>query len=374
MRCGSARCESIFWAPLRRTLTQLRNVYPRDRLIVVGGGAPIPPLDPAQRLIVERWSRGRRVPFRVVIRARIVLLASAGMTNRQIAKELQVTPVTVALWKSRFALLGLDGISRDAPRVGSRRGLSDVTLRAIVSKTLQEAPPNGKSWSSRSLARAVGVSHSTVLRVWRAHRVHQYRTPIAALAHDPRFQPHAIAVAGVYLHRPNAAVVISDRIPEKSRTQKPEPRRLESGTRSSPREPPTSPGELVQLLARLEDVPTGRSSARLARKEFLAFLASAANRGGPGAQHHLLVHQPDESIRSAVDKWGSPASEMRLVHSGSAGSLHEMVKDWLSERSKAPRTRVVLDEVADLRRAVDRWADRQSGGPRPFAWVSPRNP
>jgi len=321
--------------------------------------------------MVERWARGRRVPFRLVIRARIVLLSAAGMTNREIAKELQVTAVTVALWKSRFALLGLDGISRDAPRVGSRRTLADSTLRSIISKTLRETPPNGRSWSSRSLALAVGVSHSTVLRVWRTHQVRRYRTPIAALAHDPRFQPRSIGVSGVYLHRPNAAVVLSDRIPKSARA--PAPPALRARPEPVPKTSSSTTGELVELLARIEGVPTGRSSARLARKEFLAFLASAASRAGPGARHHLLLAQPDASIRSMVDKWNTPSGEINLVDVGSAGSLHEMVKHWLSERSQSPRTEIVLDELPLLRKAVDRWTERQGSDALPFAWVNPRS-
>jgi len=111
----------------------------------------------------------------------------------------------------------------------------------------------------------------------------------------------------------------------------------------------------------------------MARKEFLAFLASAATQAGPGARHHLLLTPPDESIRSMIDKWNSSSLEMRLVDSRTETALHELVKQWFSERSKAPRTEIALDELPHLRRAVDRWSERRRDTSLPFAWVNPRN-
>ncbi|MGA8542648.1 MAG: helix-turn-helix domain-containing protein [Thermoplasmata archaeon] len=337
----------------------------------MGGGPPLPKLDPAQRETLERWARGRRVPYRLVIRSRIILRAASGLNNRAIARILGVSPLTVACWRSRFALLGVDGIARDAPRLGSRRTLSDATLRTILLKTVRERPADGKAWTSRSLARAVGVSHSTVLRVWRAHQVRRYQTPIAALAHDPRFEPRAIDVSGVYLSVPHGVVMISERLPRTSRSDRPGGEISKNEPTSGSRTARRSPGELVELLAQLEEFPPARSSAQRSRKEFLAFLGSVAGHRERGERNHLLLTRVDDSLRSVIEKWSAGGPEIRQVDSVEDTSLHEMVGRWLSERSKKPRTQIELNELPELRRAVTRWASDQSAGVRPFAWVNP---
>jgi transposase len=338
---------------------------------VAGAQRPVT-LDPSQRGTLERWARGRRTPYRLVVRSRIVLRSSDGATNRQIARELNVSPLTVACWKSRFALLGVDGISRDAPRFGSRRALSDAKLREILTRTVNEPPPNGTSWSSRSLAQAVGVSHSTVLRVWREHPVVRDRGRLAALAHDPRFQPRSIGVSGVYLSPPHGAVVISDRLRANLQTSRRGSLSSAPGPRGGTRAPKATTKELVELLARIEALPAARSAARLARKEFLAFLGTVAEHGTRGDRSHLLLTPADDSLRSVVVKWSSRSYEISLVDSQGKISLHELVARWLSERSRNPRTEIALTELPRLRRAIERWASELGVDTRPFAWVNSR--
>jgi len=337
------------------------------------GGAPrLPTLSSSQRVTLERWSRGRRIPYRLVIRSRIILRASTGLSNRRIARELGVSPLTVACWRSRFALLGLDGISRDAPRLGGRRTLSDSKFREILATTLHTPPPSGTTWTSRSLARAVGVSHSTVLRVWKAHTLQRHRTRLSALAHDPRFQPRSIGVSGVYLSLPYRAVVLSDRAPETSRTHPRLPPASPIKARATPRASTRPVTELVELLARLESFPTARSPGRLGRKEFLAFLGSVEHHLAPGGRSHFFLAPEEEPLRSVVVQGSSRKHEVSLVGTGGDISLHELVGRWLSERSRNPRTEIVLNELPRLRQAVDRWASDLGGEARPFAWVNGR--
>ena len=357
-------------AGYRRFCEKAKDDYPRRLATAMGGRSRPLSVDSASRALLERWARGRRVPFRLVIRSRIVLRAAAGLNNREIARALGVSPLTVACWRSRFALLGVNGIARDAPRLGSRRTVPASLRRAILRKTVTEAPPNGVAWTSRSLARAVGVSHTTVQRVWRAHPVRRYQTPIAALAHDPRLEPRSIYVAGVYLGAPHAAVVITDRQPRrgtKSNGPSSSPEAAGKGSRRSAL-------ELVQLLARLETYPTARSSAERSRKEFLAFLGTVADRHERGERSHLLLSRVDDALRSVAEKWTETGPESREVNATADGTLHETVGRWLTERSRAPRTEIALKELPELRRAVDRWASEHENDERPFAWVNPREP
>jgi transposase len=115
-----------------------------------------------QRAVLQRWARGRSIPYRLVLRARIVLEAAAGHSNRTIAERLDTDPHTVGRWRQRFLANGLDGLMRDAPRPGRRR---DDDLRRRIAAAL--ATPKDDRQSARALARVLGVSASTVLRIAR---------------------------------------------------------------------------------------------------------------------------------------------------------------------------------------------------------------
>lgn len=333
-------------------------------------GRPRPlSLDAAQRAKLARWSRSRRVPFRLVIRSRIVLLSADGRSARSIARELKVSPATVACWRSRFELLGIDGISRDAPRFNSRRALPRGLRTLILRRSVEERPAGRRFWSSRALAESVGVSHTTVLRIWRAQRDRRYRTPIAAIAHDPRFQPRALDLSGVFLDVPRAAVVLTDRMRL--------PRAV--GSRRTPSDAPASPlapgtsapaaTEFVRLVERLEHVPAGRSGGHASRLEFLAFLGSASERPTRGTRTHILLSDPDDATRAALARWSSAAPEARIVESVGSIPLHEFVERWLADRRRVSRSRLEPADLPPFRRAVDRWASEPDPGSRPFAWL-----
>ncbi len=127
-------------------------------------------LSDEERSTLERWSRGRATPLRLVERAKIVLLASAGRTNKWIAAELWVDRQTVSRWRNRFIERGLAGIQKDGPRGRMLNGNESIA-RQIVLKTLHERPPLGGRWTTRTLAAAIGTSRSTVQRVWRTHGI-----------------------------------------------------------------------------------------------------------------------------------------------------------------------------------------------------------
>jgi transposase len=127
-------------------------------------------LTDAERGTLERWSRGRTTPFRLVLRAKFILLASEGRTNKWIAAELRVDRQTVSRWRKRFIERGLAGIQQDGPR-GRKMNGNESIARQIIQKTLHERPPCGGRWTTRALAAALGTSRSTVQRVWRAHGI-----------------------------------------------------------------------------------------------------------------------------------------------------------------------------------------------------------
>ncbi len=128
------------------------------------------------RRLLERLARGRNCPQKVVVHARIVLCFADGMRKSAIARELRTSRPTVDLWLSRFAELGLGGIVRDAQRPGGREPLSADKEAQIVEWTLAKKPKGQTHWSSRTLAKVLGVGSTTILNVWHKHGLKPYRT------------------------------------------------------------------------------------------------------------------------------------------------------------------------------------------------------
>jgi len=135
------------------------------------GAAHIVDVPPDDVRVLERWARSPTAPYRLVLRARIVLLAHRGLTIHETAATLGTTPRTVRLWRERYARRGCTGLERDAAGRGRKPELSVQTIEAIVAAGRLGTRPDGRPWSIRSLAAAYGASPSAVYRICRAHGV-----------------------------------------------------------------------------------------------------------------------------------------------------------------------------------------------------------
>ena len=162
-----------------------------------------------QRRTLTKWTRGRSTPAWQALRAKIVLAAADGRENKDIAAELGCTRRTVGTWRNRFAEHGLTGIEQDAPRGGRAPTVRSDKEAEIIRKTTQETPPNATQWSTRSMARAVGVSKDTVQRVWRDNGLKPHRIKNFKVSNDPQFVEKLVDVVGLYLDLPEHALVLS---------------------------------------------------------------------------------------------------------------------------------------------------------------------
>jgi transposase len=126
-------------------------------------------VSPAQRRKLQGLAGSRATPPKVALRAKIVLLAARGAPNNAIATELETSRPTVLLWRERFSHLGVPGILQEAKRSGRKRTVTDRLIQRIVRKTQRGRPGGQGQWSTRSLAREMGVSHDTIYRIWKQH-------------------------------------------------------------------------------------------------------------------------------------------------------------------------------------------------------------
>ena len=161
-----------------------------------------------ERKTLTGWTRGRRTPARLVLRAKIVLLAADGIMNKDIAESLKTARKTVSLWRMRFAERRLAGIEKDSPRGGRPPEARTRIACTIIARTTQEKPADATQWSTRTLAKALGTSPAMVQRVWKANGLQPHRTKTFKLSNDPKFAEKLLDVVGLYLDPPEHALVL----------------------------------------------------------------------------------------------------------------------------------------------------------------------
>jgi len=174
-------------------------------------------LSPEEHSTLDAWVRARSLPLRVVERARIVQMAADGAQSQDIARSLGVSRPTVQLWRQRFLALRLEGLKKDAPRPGRIPRITPRKVQAVVEATLHTTPPDATHWSTRSMARAQGLSEATIRRIWKQHNLKPHLVKTFKLSRDKRFVQKLCDVVGLYLNPPDKSLVLC--VDEKSQIQ-----------------------------------------------------------------------------------------------------------------------------------------------------------
>ena len=174
-------------------------------------------LSPEERSALTTWAHGRSFPLRLVQRAHIVQMAADGTLSQDIARELNISRPTVQLWRERFLALRLVGLEKDAPRPGRIPRIPEKKVRAIVEATLHGKPPNATHWSTRSMAKAHGLSQATIRRIWKQHHLKPHLIKTFKISRDKHFVEKLYDVVGLYLNPPDKSLVLC--VDEKSQIQ-----------------------------------------------------------------------------------------------------------------------------------------------------------
>ncbi len=150
-----------------------------------------------QRSELSKWAQSRTLPAGDVFRARLILALAEGESYRRIMTTLQTTAPTISRWKQRFEQDGIDGL---APRhKGSQPRVADAAVQARIARKTQQKPADGSThWSCRKMAAALGLSKSTVQRVWAQMRLKPHRLDGYMVSNDPRFEEKAADIIGLY--------------------------------------------------------------------------------------------------------------------------------------------------------------------------------
>ena len=326
-----------------------------------------------QRAALTSWARSRVLPQRQVLRARIVLMAAEGIATAEIARALDTSEPTVRLWRTRFAAAGMAGLEEDAPGRGRPRTYDQATTNRIVSVTLSRPPKGETHWSSPAVAERVGVSSSTVLRVWHEHKLQPHRTRGFKFSTDPELSEKVTDVVGLYLHPPEKAVVLC--VDEKSQMQALD--RTQPLLPMRPGQPERRTHDYVRhgtatLFAALDIASgevTGRCYSRHRHQEFLTFLDLVATRY-PRVQLHLVMDNYRTHKHPKVREWLEAHPRVHLHFTPTSASWMNQVEMWFSILHRKAIRRGVFRSVGSLKAAVHRFLEAWNEHKHPFAWVT----
>jgi transposase len=329
-------------------------------------------LSEAERAELEGWARRRKTAQALALRARIVLRAAKGLSNTAIADELGVAKHTVGKWRERFARQRADGLL-DEPRPGAPRRIGDGQVAALVDRTLSERPEGSTHWSLRTMARASGLSATTVGRVWRAFGLQPHRAETFKLSTDPLFAEKVRDIVGLHLAPPDRALVRC--VDEKGRVQAldrtrpplpPRPGQAERRSHDYARHGTTS------LFAAL-DVKTGKVIGRCFPRhraaEFRRFLDEIDANVPPDLDVHLVLDNSATHKTRAIRDWLAKRPRCHVHFTPTSASWINQVERWFGLLTERALRRGVHRSVADLERDIRAFIDATNAEPKPFRWV-----
>ena len=326
---------------------------------------------------LERWSSSRSVPVRLRERSLIVLKASEGMTNKEIAAELGAEANKVGRWRRRYADEGLSGIEKERARGGNQGGRSDAERAAlrsrIVEATTTRLPKDATQWSCRSMARETGASRDFVSRTWRARGLKPHLSRTFKLSSDPRFEEKLRDVVGLYLDPPENAAVFS--FDEKSsiqaldRTQPGLPMkkgRCGTATHDYKRHGATS---LFAALNLASGKVVGRSFRRHRHQEVLRFLREVERTVPPEQDVHIVLDNYATHKHEKVRKWVERKKRVHLHFTPTSASWLNLVERFFARLTEQRLRRGAFTSVCHLEKSLRQYLDAYNENPRPLVWT-----
>ena len=326
------------------------------------------------RKLLQRWSRGRSTPARLVMRAKIVLRAAQGQQNKQIAAELDITEQTASRWRRRFAAAGLAGIEKDAPRGGRKPKLRDRVARKIIETTTRQTPKDATHWSTRTLARFLSVDKMMVQRVWLANGLKPHRVKTFKVSNDPRFIEKLSDVVGLYLDPPEHALVLScdekSQIQALDRTQKSLP--LKKGrcgtmTHDYKRNGTTT---LFAAMSMLDGKVISRCQARHRHQEWLKFLKQIDAETPPELDLHLIVDNYATHKHARVRAWLKRHPRFHMHFTPTSSSWLNLVERWFREITDKRIRRGSFTSLAKLEAAIESYIQAHNQNSQAFIWTA----
>ena len=309
-----------------------------------------------------------------VWRARIVLGTADGLGTAAIMRTAGVSKTAVWRWQARFMDEGVAGLLRDKTRPARVPKLADEVAERIVSLTLGEPPGETTHWTGRVMAKAAGVSLTSVQRIWKAHGLAPHRIRTFKLSNDPKFAAKVRDIVGLYVDPPAHAVVLS--VDEKSqiqaldRTQPGLPMkkgRAGTMTHDYKRHGTTT---LFAAFDVLEGKVIGRCMQRHRHQEFIRFLNAVEREVPAGKTVHAILDNYATHKHPKVIEWLGRHPRWTFHFTPTSASWLNAVEGFFAVLAKRRLKRGVFKGVVDLQAAINRFIADHNQQPKPFTWTA----
>jgi len=331
-------------------------------------------LNPQDEHTLRVLAKRKRVEVRVQQRARIILLAAQDKQNKTIAAEVHLDRRQVALWRRRFQEGGIEALRRDAARPGRPAKVTSKVEDRIVATTLHEKPAARTHWSTRTLAAKLGLSATTVRRVWQRNGLKPHLQRTFKLSNDPQFVDKLRDIVGLYLDPPERALIFScdekSQIQALDRTQPGLPMkrgRAGSMTHDYKRNGTTT---LFAALNVLNGQVIGQCRQRHTHVEWLQFLRKIDRQTPKGLTLHLIADNYATHKHPEVQKWLAEHPRFRMHYTPTSSSWLNMVERFFRDISENRIRRDSFASVRELIRAIQAYVAEHNRHPKPFIWTA----
>lgn len=328
-----------------------------------------------ERTTLEQWERRRKTSQQLALRSRIILACAVGRSNTEVAAQTKVTLQTVGKWRARFVKQRLDGLV-DEPRPGPPRTISDAQVEEVLTKTLESKPKQATHWSTRSMAKACGLTQTAVSRIWRACGLKPHLTETFKISTDPFFIDKVRDVVGLYVAPPDNALVIC--VDEKSqiqaldRTQPLLPLSIDHVAAQTPDYVRHGTTSLFAALNVATGEVLGKCYRRHRQQEFLRFLEEidASIPVEPGVTIHLILDNYGTHKTARVQRWLLRHPRYQIHFTPTSASWINQVERFFAQITVERIRRGAFRSVPQLERAIHEYLADYNLNPRAFRWTA----
>jgi transposase len=317
----------------------------------------------------------KRVEARVQMRARIVLLAAGGMSDKDIAGKLDTDRRVAARWRARFLAAGVDGLLQDATRPGRpRTARKAANVEQVVRITLEQTPKGATHWSTRTLAAHLCTNASAVARIWRAHGLKPHRVESFKLSNDPHFIDKLEDIVGLYLDPPEHALVLccdeKTQIQALDRTQPGLPLKRGRGKTMTHDYKRNGVTTLFAALNMLTGQVLSMTDQLHRHQEWLRFLKMIDRQTPKNKELHLIVDNYATHKHPEVRTWLAKHPRFHMHFTPTSSSWLNMVERFFRDITDKRIRRGAFTSVAELEGAINDYIAVHNAKPKPFIWTA----
>ncbi len=309
-----------------------------------------------------------------VWRASIILMTAEGLGTAEIMRRTCKSKPSVWRWQERFMQAGVDGLLRDKARPSRIPALAQTVIDQVLERTREDPPGEATHWTAAALAKEIGISISSVARIWRAHKLQPHRVRSFKLSRDPKFVAKLQDIVGLYVNPPAHAIVLS--VDEKSQIQALDrtqpglpikPGRCGTMTHDYKRNGTTT---LFAALDVLEGKVIGQCMQRHRHQEFIRFLNAIEAKVPAGKIVHVILDNYATHKHPKVMAWLTRHPRFVFHFTPTSCSWLNAVESFFAKLTKRRLKRGVFHSIVDLQGAIKRFLEEHNDDPKPFVWTA----